>query len=755
MLPRRVSPPFYERSLIAALEEKNSAEAVNIISAIQAYNGVNRPSLTYVDSNRVNFVQFALQCGLPDVALVLLATDAIKDNVEILFSRDSMGRTLVSHAAGCGSAAVVERLCDRSRELVDSLPPEDRAASAGYKIWLAIDSQLNTPLHYAAQNINTKLYTYLIQLISQEQHCNALINQANNNGDTPLHVAFTSQDPNRGHLIYALIEAGADLGRLNGAGLSGFQILWIWSAAEQLAFLQLNKNNQAVLKFYKDAIAAHPEMVLRYYDYAKDKEGQDAAMATYPALYAYFTYLSKQSLMARTIAALELDPRVKPRSTYTVKVRTGFSLHLKYQQCPEDKLIIEDIKQKRDIVYLYLEGDRIKFAARGEENEVKRIDITDDINPEYYLPIKKALTDKTERLTERELEELTKIAEDYGYDLPLVPPYKTESFEIPIVDAPVNLESHLLLYSEKLLVAKGLFAFNNEKLMKNHILLKKDRATLDQLINQIDAAIRTWYAFDPLATKKYKAAAVLIPTLLGATVVAVGSYLIYMAVKINGQEPTTATYLEKPITLPNAAHPNYEHIDCIANLDDAAGGDKHMPGKYGAYRHIIGNSYKFYLGPCAADTDDLFINYAWATVGVLFVGLVFTCAAGTGAYRLLWNKETPIAKASWQDLMRSLQDLSVKLKVQADAGNDTQNIQDLMREIARLDDAKLKAETIEIFTNIADSLETIRDNMLATHKPFSTTAEKDRFVQKIEEKNDDDEIPLMDLDASAHRNANI
>lgn len=67
------------------------------------------------------------------------------------------------------------------------------------------DDENNTPLYYSAMLGDEAFCRYLLDL-------KANVNVACSNGDTPLHMAFKTKDPN---IIVMMLHSGGDLNRVN------------------------------------------------------------------------------------------------------------------------------------------------------------------------------------------------------------------------------------------------------------------------------------------------------------------------------------------------------------------------------------------------------------------------------------------------------------------------------------------------------------------------------------------------------------
>jgi ankyrin repeat protein len=119
-----------------------------------------------------------------------LSKHLLKRNPNLLESKDSMGRTLLSRAALAGSLDIVKYLIKKGADKNHQADTKD------------------TPLNYAAHNGKTEVVKYLLQV-------GAEINQADEDGWTPLKSAAVE-----GHLevVKALIKAGAKLDEPNSDG---------------------------------------------------------------------------------------------------------------------------------------------------------------------------------------------------------------------------------------------------------------------------------------------------------------------------------------------------------------------------------------------------------------------------------------------------------------------------------------------------------------------------------------------------------
>lgn len=481
----RLNMHYYEIALISAISARDIKEAKFIIDRIKEFSDSNPPSLTVIDDKGANFISFAMQPGLIEVVHVLLDSQAFDDNKDILFSKNQQDQTLLCQAAELGFHTIAEKILAKTANLLAQIPADQQVHSPGYKIWLKADAKINTPLHYAAGFQCHELVTKLLELISTEDDHASLVNLANHVGDTPLHLVLRGDMAH--HYVDALLTLGADPDRLNHQRRSPFGILFQRDEGSQISLIQQlsPENKKILLASYKGYLAAHPI-------------DSRARKILYQATGAC------QGLSDLIVAHLETDPLAKMRNFYwSVTREDGFILKLNYKNIPPDEWIKRDIKSRQDVIYLYLENERVKFATRDDSNNLRRIDINDKLR-EFYQPIKEILQDKTQQriLNSTEQTFLVNIMLHYGYVL-LFPPYKTRSIK--------KMLSPMALTDAEL----------------TEQLLKQDQDTLSKLISDIEIYLQDWGARKPVEV--YKIISILISILIAISYLSFELIMIFSA----------------------------------------------------------------------------------------------------------------------------------------------------------------------------------------------------------------------------------
>lgn len=250
----RADTPQIVRQLIVFMEEKGETP----LSVIDSIASFRESEATYVDEKGMNLLLLALLKGKGSIAEALLDTGFFDNRPDILFAYRE-GSTVICRAAQRGYVVVVKKLYELSVALISAINPAGQVNSAGYKIWFKPDDLGNTPLHYAAARKNLKLCLFLIDLIMQEPEEMRLqyLDRKNNNGDTPLHLAFdkipslfgrlflaSREQRVNGVIVHALLKAGADIDLINKADITPFDKLRQYNVSFQLEFLQFLTNRE-------------------------------------------------------------------------------------------------------------------------------------------------------------------------------------------------------------------------------------------------------------------------------------------------------------------------------------------------------------------------------------------------------------------------------------------------------------------------------------------------------------------------------
>jgi hypothetical protein len=284
----------------------------------------------------------------------------------------------------------------------------------------------------------------------------------------------------------------------------------------------------------------------------------------------------------------------------------------------------------------------------------------------------------------------------------------------------------------------------------SHALFKKDKATLDQLIDGINEKLVVWNALSPKPNLKCKITAVVVPVITWTGLIATTAYLSYLTVLAGNVEPTSFSDNGSPILPPNATvHPDDFHWDC-----------RKVDGRYLKYYHTprspFGNGLDHDYGRCQLDTDALHDKYLDISTCVGFTGFVANTALSFLLLKRLWIKTEAltISESEWGIPLKSLQILSKQLnQIARDAlPTDAQHIQDLDRELARLngDHQKSKEDAIDIFTQIVTVLGKIRSDLIIKRKPISaltlTVAPAPTTDVVVDIDGDDESVPLLNVE---------
>lgn len=703
----RPNTPFFERSLIEAIQERNIKASLALIKNIEEYEGNHRPSLTTIDDQGINFLSHSLLSDLPTVTRALLDTDLFDEETAILFSVSPQDQSLVCLASEKGYEDIVERLLHLSSALLSTLPPDQQNTSIGYRIWHKKDALDNTPLHYAATRQNLKLIKLFTQLIKNEPDHAYLINQTNHSGNTALHILMQSAAPVS--YIECVLECDADWNLANNLRKTPFGMLCQWNADHQIAFANAlsNKNRISLIATYKRYLINHPN--------------DDAIRSVY-----YKIIATKQSLKALAAAHLEIDPRVKIKNSFFVNAREdGFILKMMYDRIPSDEYIIRETANRQDYVYLYTENNLIKIAARDNHLGVQRIQIDGDLRSEIYLPIREALQDpnKQKSLSRQVIEALSEILLHYGYDL-LIPPYHTtrvkkriDATKVEDTELAKLIPNYLKRLSDS--GVTGLTSKAVSTTTASEELFLQDRETLTALITDIENYLQDLSARKPWPI--YKILSTLIPITTWLIYGGIETWLLVSAI----DEYNHAYYdgVKRPIMFPkdrfmlSANETYYDGIWC-------EGSEGHG---YRAFHYVNSTWDDGTIDVQATPLrQDCTHNnaYLWTALGFGSIGLLLNSLLSSFVPCLLWRKK-PSENISHHEWSRHLETLQAEVtqKLESLQDNDLPvnpaSINQLVDITSELASDKTKDEAIALFSRLSTILKNLRDELDRSHRPYS------------------------------------
>lgn len=732
----RENAHYFEKALISALSERNEGNALLMINAIKNQHGYPSASLNYVDDNGRNFLSFALEVKLPNIARTLLDFDILTNDPKILFSvHPSKQQTLICQAAENNYTDIVEKLLECSTNYLDKLPVFIAELHQGYQCWHKADGLGNTPLFYAIKHQNIKLMIHFINLMAKDEvnHA-ALANHSDHAGNTALHRIF-----NQGagfEALDQLLSCGASMTAINQKRETPFKLFRLLDADTQINILAtISKSNISKLaSIYKEYLKRHPD----------DSEVRRV----------YYTLAgARLSLKELLIANLETNPEINPQKYYHQTSREeGFVLVLTYRNIPTDEHIRHDVLLRRNILYLYLDNATIKIAGRDENNRIQRISIDNELRAENYFPIKETLQDvrRSKSLTKNDMEVLASTVLYYGYTL-LIPPYKKHLLKKSISDIEdIELVRALPTYLGRL-SKQGFFGFASQADMarlEREQLFLQDKNTLSDLISEVELCLKRLASYQPRAVGKI--ISIVLPLM---------SWLFYSGVEA--------------WMIVETAHESNRYYGY--DFDKQPPVYKQLP-VYHDLHHQGGFCYREGNGVYYAYNGDTQYSYCWQKGFYNSMSLVVGLFGAGGnillsykTFQKCWNRPPSdmISKNEWQRYLQALQaEVMSKLDGLADEDSpfNPDTVKQLTEVITQLDNSQPKQQAIAKLTRMAELLKIMQSDLDKSHQPFSISlfkhaprqiqsADREEVVVDIlepsqsymaESDSNEEEIPFLD-----------
>jgi ankyrin repeat protein len=258
-------------------------EIEEIKQAIESIEHNQKASLIGCDEEDRNFIMQALQHRQGEIALLLL--NKLQNTSSIMLAKDKAQKTLMIYAVQHQHVDIIKKLIQFGHQ-------------HHCKLWLEADSDGNTPLHHAVETWNETSIHLLMTEILKEHTAISIINQANADGDTVLHMLLGSPLINANIISY-LINQGADWHIKNNDQVSPFHLLLKLSHETQIkifnGLIDQHKKN-SLLKYYREHLIKYPELT-------EMKE-------------IYFQLSAKTSLLAFMLAQHEFNHHLPVRNTF-------------------------------------------------------------------------------------------------------------------------------------------------------------------------------------------------------------------------------------------------------------------------------------------------------------------------------------------------------------------------------------------------------------------------------------------------------
>jgi ankyrin repeat protein len=227
--------PKEEQWLIDAINEQDIESAESVIEIIKKKllntNTASTLSFSHLDDNGNSFLFLSIANQTKSITAILY--DLLKDNHEVIFSKNNQNQTLLWQIAQSQDKEMCEKILPKIIEYYK----KDLLTE---KFWFLRDTDGNTPIHAAITPNKTEVLSYLLNTIQSTEEKQEIIFQLNNltniKGDTPLHIACKMKNI---QAIILLTKYGADWTVVNDKKKSVFYYFCKLQIESQLMLMSL------------------------------------------------------------------------------------------------------------------------------------------------------------------------------------------------------------------------------------------------------------------------------------------------------------------------------------------------------------------------------------------------------------------------------------------------------------------------------------------------------------------------------------
>lgn len=199
---------FHQR-LRSELSVENSGLVSNIVLNFHLNEASPKPSLSALNAKECNYFLIAVKSGHLSIAKIIL--HELKSHSDILFRADKYGDNCFHYIIANQMTSLLPALLEL-------------AAQYNSRAWRAVNSDGDTPIHLVLKKgrIDVDAFNTLLQYAKSKNQKRIILQQANDIGDTLLHLACRRANT---RIIRKIINATADWHLQNNAGETPLQVI--------------------------------------------------------------------------------------------------------------------------------------------------------------------------------------------------------------------------------------------------------------------------------------------------------------------------------------------------------------------------------------------------------------------------------------------------------------------------------------------------------------------------------------------------